>query len=72
MKLNLELTGAEAAQTEAPELVQRASLAALARAGGKMPPRGGEIEIVGQMAERSTQRYTAMLESLMTDLVKHT
>lgn len=71
MRVDLKISAQEAAQPEVHEVAHRAVLAALKEAGAKAPPRGGEVEIVGDMASRATQRYTAMLQDMFQDLAKH-
>lgn len=72
MKIDLHMTPQEAAQPEAHEVAQRAVLAALHKAGAASPPRGGEVEIVGDLAARASKRYEAMLSDMLLDLAKHT
>ena len=70
MKLALEITEKEAREPEAHEVIQRAALKALEKAGGTPPPKGGEMDLIGALAQRSTERYTDLLQQMSADIVK--
>ena len=71
MKLALEITEKEAREPEAHEVIQRAALKALEKAGGTAPPKGGEMDLIGALAQRATDRDAELRLQMTTDIAKY-
>jgi len=66
MRLQIDATREELGEPDAEERLSKA----LHKALDSTPPRGGEVQLVTDMAERSARRYEDMLKDMVEDIVR--